>query len=724
MSERFHEFGAELPEAERACALAALGVLAGWRTRVRTAPTPESLAAEIRSRTSPSGQVIWRFSHLLPISARMLALAWRSYLHSGARGNVRIKIEADPARIDLDWLREQLSRPEVGARSVTISRSLGEDERGARRDRGKPTGSYGVPQPSGGGGDGDPGPAPDVVVFRIRRLPPRPAGRKKGHKTPQPRFLQARLHDHTDPEHPRQVHTLRRGGSYRVNVRIGLPDEAWTAVEEPFPVPPEPPEPEGHRLTVVFWEPRVSPEPQVETLWLPPKGNSRAVSFSFKLSEEVGAIAARITVLHHNRVLQTGLLRASSIRVHTFRLDATPRTRLEGLSARSQFDVALVLNHDDEGTPRMTAAAGDQAAVISLDGGALTKLTEYLSKRISKIARAPEQYSTLSSPGTVELLRALAQKGGALHDYLRRHTRLGILSEARRIHLTSAKAESFFPVELLYRFDPPDETAGLCPNAAVALQTGECPGGCPADKRQHVCPLGFWGLSRIIERYAHTPEHDEIGRDFRLQSELLGRKPLPLSGRSLLAASGRASEVKKEAVDELHQALAQRGSAARVTSWEEWIEHVRMDRPALLVLIPHHEQIDGDEFLEIGEGDRLQSELVREEHVSREEDLSPIVLLLGCETNLARIAFDNLVIRFRDRGAAIVVSTIATILGRHASPAAARLIELLDEEAREGNSTFGEVMLRLRQSLVAEETPMALGLTAYGDADWVLTRVE
>ena len=69
----------------------------------------------------------------------------------------------------------------------------------------------------------------------------------------------------------------------------------------------------------------------------------------------------------------------------------------------------------------------------------------------------------------------------------------------------------------------------------------------------------------------------------------------------------------------------------------------------------------------------------------------------------------------------MVVSTIATILGRHASPATEVLIQLLDEMA-DGENTLGDIMLKLRQKLVATSTPMALGLTSYGDADWILTR--
>jgi hypothetical protein len=618
----------------------------------------DRLAAEIKDRLGRG--VAWRLNaQAARFDPRVLAEAWLLLL--GFREALRIKIDPEGlSSLPRAWLEEQLSRPEVGASArIAIFK-----------------GSYAV----------------EVDEPRMR-------------------FLQAQLQN--------------QDRTYLASIRVGLPERRWQSVEKPFPLPENTGQ-EGHELTVLFWEPRVSPEPQVESLWLPPQGNSKPVSFAFEVPEGVESIAARITVVHANRVLQTGVLRApmDGSSPWTFGLDATPRTVLEDLSGRTTFDAALVLNHDGEGIPRLTAAADGKAAVIALDDGPLEDLTRFLARQISKAASDPDSYAQLDSPGSVELLRTLAQKGGSLHETLCNHTELAVLANAKRIHLTSAKPGSFFPIELLYSFEPPDETAGLCPDAAEALQKGECPGGCSVDRRQNVCPLGFWGLSRIIERHAHQIEDNRMDGDFLLQPEpVRKRSPLPISGKSLLAASGRASEVKATAVDDLFAALQKRGPAHRADTWKDWTSEVGSTSPSLLILLPHHEQSPDEEILEIGESDRLKSELVRIDHVRRQPDGPyPILLLLGCETNLARIAFDNFVTRFRDKGASVVVSTIATVLGRHASPAAGRLVELLDEEAAEGNSTFGEIMLRLRRKLMATQTPMALGLTAYGDADWVLTK--
>ncbi|HWM95191.1 MAG TPA: hypothetical protein VN493_30835 [Thermoanaerobaculia bacterium] len=757
MRERFGRWGADLSAEDFSCALATAGVLAPWNIPRGPAPTPEYFASEIRRRTSPSGKALWRYSLPL-IPAPILAEAWRLFLESGGRGKLRIEIMG--AAIDPRWVVEQLSRPEVGAASVELWVAPKVDEKKEEeRERTRRAQSYSVndePEDEGyrsayryglesasrsssrrwknvesdiqRGYERSRGRGREGLEWDTARDVARKAFEKvmdQRREEAPPRYLQARLQDRTDS---RDV-PLREGGSYHAVIRIGSKGGRWVSVETRFEAPAEPPEPEGHRLTVIFWEPRVSPDPQLQSLLLPPEGNTDEILFPFDVPEGLDAIAARITVLHNNRVLQTGVLRASvgGEGRWTFTLDATPRTRLEGLSARSQFDLALVLNHDDEGTPRVTVATDDKTVVLKLDDGPVHYLTDFLNAQISAIAVSPERYGNLDSPGTVELLRSLAIMGATIHDRLCKGQRLHRLDKARRIHITSAKAESFFPIELLYSFRPPSQKATLCSHAAAALDSGDCTADCPSDKKNTVCPLGFWGLSRVIERHAHEPEDGERGSgDFELRAEPVRKQStLPISGTALLAASDRAREKDGNAVTGLLQRLQQRGPAALVNTWAEWEERVASDSPGLLVLLPHHERQGGFDVLEIGDSDQLPSASIWDEQVRRVPDgPSPVVLLIGCATNLTRVSFDNPAGRFHDRGAAVVVSTIATILGRHASPATAMLVELLDQMAAEGNRTLGDVMLRLRQKLVLKQTPMALGLTAYGDADWILTRKE
>jgi len=107
----------------------------------------------------------------------------------------------------------------------------------------------------------------------------------------------------------------------------------------------------------------------------------------------------------------------------------------------------------------------------------------------------------------------------------------------------------------------------------------------------------------------------------------------------------------------------------------------------------------------------------------------PIVLLLGCDTAMPKIAFQSFVLKFRQPGgAAIVMGTLAAVLGRYAAPLAEHLVVALREAAlaapppdvESDEATFGKVLWSARRQLMANGQLMALTLTAYGDAQWRL----
>lgn len=710
MRERFGNWGAGLSDAEFACALAALGIVdpeaeASWDAG--------RLAGNIRNQVR-RGPVEWRFEQRrLTLDASVLSKAWQLFVLSGGSGTTRIQLSRlvlQYQKIDPSWLRQQLQRPEVQAASVEIVHAFGvtrgrsygpiEVETAPDKTGSKGTQSYEIE--SWESDRSTHGRGMTVTAPEVRPQPESSA-----------RVLQAWLQSLANPKRPRRIsRALRPGGSYAAVIEVGPPRPGSMPLDKPIQLPEDP---KGHHLTVVFEEPRVSPEPQLQTLWLPPTGGSRPVYFHFAAPMD-GAVDAHITLLHANRVLQTGLLHAPVGRGGlTFKRVATPRAHLEGLAHRSQFDAAVIVNQDG----RMIAASEDKAVVLSLDEGRLRALTAFLGSQISDISDYPERYASLESAGSRELLRKLAGMGAQVY----RQLGLVRLQEAKRIHITSANAGSFLPIELIYRHAPPSKEAQICPHAVTALESGDCSAACPSDKEEFICPLGFWGLSRVIER--HGPDVESPDGRFEIRAEPCHpRTPLSLSGSALLAASDKVSAVQKDAVTDLFRKLEARGPAALAKTWKDWAQHVEKDQPRLLVLLPHHERKDGLEVLEIGADDFLQSIEVHSRQVRKEPDgPHPIVLLMGCETHLAEVSFEGFATLFRSWGASVVVSTIATILGRHASPATAILVELLDEMAAE-ERTFGEVMLRLRQKLVAKATPMALGLTSYGDADWILTRKE
>jgi hypothetical protein len=98
-------------------------------------------------------------------------------------------------------------------------------------------------------------------------------------------------------------------------------------------------------------------------------------------------------------------------------------------------------------------------------------------------------------------------------------------------------------------------------------------------------------------------------------------------------------------------------------------------------------------------------------------DPPPLVLVLGCRTGVASVPFQAFPIRFRQMGAAVVVSTICELFHAHA-PALAE--EILREINRKGGTerTAGEMLRDVRRRGVAGNLPVALALLGYGDADW------
>jgi hypothetical protein len=117
----------------------------------------------------------------------------------------------------------------------------------------------------------------------------------------------------------------------------------------------------------------------------------------------------------------------------------------------------------------------------------------------------------------------------------------------------------------------------------------------------------------------------------------------------------------------------------------------------------------------------LPSIHITTEHVRTEPAKeNPLVLLLGCETQSSPLAYDSLVSYFRRAGAALVVCTLASILGRHAAPIGRLLVEVLRRESLEKPVVFGEVMRHFRCEALQQGYPAAMCLATFGDAHWLI----
>jgi hypothetical protein len=101
------------------------------------------------------------------------------------------------------------------------------------------------------------------------------------------------------------------------------------------------------------------------------------------------------------------------------------------------------------------------------------------------------------------------------------------------------------------------------------------------------------------------------------------------------------------------------------------------------------------------------------------------VLLLGCTTAVPLKSFQSFTVQFGAMGAAVVIGTIAPVLGRHASRTAEALLEELgaigrDPVERKRGVPVGEAIRAVRRRLLARGILMSMSLAAYGDSDWRL----
>ncbi|MDJ0790149.1 MAG: hypothetical protein QNK05_25425 [Myxococcota bacterium] len=562
------------------------------------------------------------------------------------------------------------------------------------------------------------------------------------------RRLQARveseLGDALDPQGP-----VPRGNRYRLGVRIAQELETHgIGLPVDFPAPPPTEDGQPHRLSVLFWEKTLSPEPQVQTLLLPPRADSEYCYFPFRAPDEPVQIAARIAVFHRNRNLQTGVLRGwigTDDAGLSFKLDAAPFPRFSGLAGRQGIGASLIFNDDDAGFPRVFPFANGRAGHVdlSVDPNMMKDFKDALGEDIAAITAQADRFEGLRAEGSVELLVKMARRGGNLMRMLKQFTVLGgELDHAEHVQVVCARAGAFFPAEYLYDGQIPAAETSLQPgdpedtrvtrlcggvpgDAEAALENGECCGAYGADPRHTVCPLRFWSLSKVIERHAFEPDHAALPDDFQLRAGPPTQRAHTLTPlkAGLLAASDIANRRVPTTVATLKarvEAVVDRTPLQVPGDWAGWEQAIRRERPSLLVLLPHHGRHGSSDYLEIGAGARESFIVDSYVQAPGHTDTRPVVLLIGCETSDASVAFEGFVPQFQVSGAAIVVTTIASILGRQAGPVAGELVEQMAAAAQQGNVPFGQIMRDVRRKLLAGGTPMVLGLTSYGDADWLV----
>ncbi|TAG45377.1 MAG: hypothetical protein EAZ30_15845 [Betaproteobacteria bacterium] len=541
-----------------------------------------------------------------------------------------------------------------------------------------------------------------------------------------------------------------------LRIRIGENSDAqWMSSTASFPEDKLPISPNGHRLQVMFFEPQQLDEPMVKDIHLPSVGASSEAEFLFT-PRAAGDFEARISIVHRGRILQTALLRTvvvasreavvgSDVKM-TLTDEALVRHDWTSLDQRRRFDLALVFNHDVSNTPRMTALSDRRAWAKDLS--TIDDVVKAINVELSAVATNVVDFADgLDKGENPKLFVTLAMLGTELFTSLIREQiepnttgDIDFLSDAiTHIQIVSTRSDAIVPIEFVYDYGMPDDAvAKLCPEHRDALKSGHCKRTCPGrkDPTQHVCPMGFWGIRKVIERHVFSAkQNNPDGAAFILQSEATAqRSALAIHEDAVI---GYSEIVKQPRVKPLIDALklSVHGAVVEAENWDEWAAAVAKHTPQLLVAFPHHAGTNINAKLEIGKQAMSTLRLVRygdpistpggaplPVHVRMPNTAPPLVLLLGCDVSSTAQQFGSHVRDFRAAGAAIVVSTVATVFGEHAVAVGTAMVKRLIEraEADASNDQFGEILRDTKRQALLDSLPMALCVVAYGDADWTI----
>ncbi len=471
------------------------------------------------------------------------------------------------------------------------------------------------------------------------------------------------------------------------------------------------------------------------------QGTSTPCFFPFEVPVDAKRFDARLVLSRQGRIVQAVLLNATPNASGELEIVLTVDVAAPLVNdASATFDAALMLDRlsNDEMAGLLstyTAAAKENKAsegkVIRVGQATLNAVVAGVANAIREHANKEPSSVALDSPLTEQLLCKLAIHGSTLFEDVLRPAGL---AEARPSHWRlsiACSAESYFPAELVYDRPVPLPGARLCQSFRDALETGVC---CKEHEQrggQVVCPLGFWGLSCVIERKCAAgivPSPDEFRLMFRAATFAEGLR----LGPALLGVSDRVNCVDAGVSTQLTTAITERyhRNSAVVTNWNEWQAAIVAHKPGVLVLLPHHLTDESLlEYLQIGvqakqnffgHPNYLNSRHVTPEHVLAARDgAPPIVLLIGCDTAKARVAFENFVVAFERAGAAGVVGTTAPIIGRHAGPAVEQLLLSLRNKCGTGRP-LGDVLLDAKRKIMLAGYPMVMCLASYGGVDHVL----
>ena len=403
-----------------------------------------------------------------------------------------------------------------------------------------------------------------------------------------------------------------------------------------------------------------------------------------------------------------------SVKADTIKLEYETDARggFAELGDRAGFDAAIIVNHDYADRTGLTVAAGQR--VKYFQPANIGIWMKSINDALSELNKLTEKPKKLDDRVLVAFFSRLADAGRLAHDDI--ISKCGeLLSKARRVQVTEARSGAYLPIEYLYERYAPKDKAPMCAHAMEAMKGKLLKSKCPRiTDDSEVCPLSFWGLQRVIEHRPLVGPADAA--EFEFCEPKLGADRLrPFELASFSASKRVANKDQRSLTAALKRKTLQ--AVLRPQNWDTWKNTLAEKSPSLMVLLPHTATVSNQLTMEIG-GSTLKISSIEKEYVSPSRRTpGPVVLLLGCSTTIAEGDLQSCVGRIKMKGASIVVGTLSTIRGRHATTFVNEFLSAL-EEARKQDTTFGDALLEVKQRMLAKGDPFALTLTAYGDADW------
>lgn len=561
----------------------------------------------------------------------------------------------------------------------------------------------------------------DEVLIDTEDHGPRPSGEKSGDTLDEGASQRRLLADVVLPSDSAQSQPLTagfvRGRRHQVAIRIGhRRDGKPTTIpgSQPFEESTVQPE-EGKVTELQVIVTHRGQDAQTEKLYLPNDVAVSSEACKFELfvgAEEYNVVAAVIVKQGIRMLAQAQLIGAAAASIDGLSddgrielIDEVVARPWENPVSPTEFDVC-VANPSRE-SPVMVTADSPGHTVPSWTAGIRTTVLELATVLYDTARLALDLGDEEAWPA---LVRKLAAQGAVLYDWLNEHD-YDEMAAAQRIQLLNADPGDPLPIEWVYQGAAVTPESVPCPNWSTAIDTGRCD-VCDDDPDGYVCPLGFWGLTKVIER--------RTGR----AAAALGRV-VSLGGALFAASQNVLDDNYGETVDVLAATL---GAPPRTPeTWREVADDLATQQPALLLLLPHQD-VDPTlnmDFLEIGKGSQLLLNNVTKELPQLGAlDPPPLVLLLGCRTATGTLAYRSFVSAFSGLGAPIVVGTLASVLGREAAPIAQQFVRDLGavcaNSSGEQDVSFGEVMRSVRRRMAAANNVAAFGLIAFGDSDWQL----